>query len=252
MELKRVGIFIIFPLIISQTVPAQISDSLRSETLHFYVNGQVALPSEQFRSAINNSIDNLGLGINIGLVMSPMGGKRPSPIMLGIDFGYSNYGVDKTPGTSSLPPLKTTYNIISWNGILRLRPPIHRSSITPFADGLVGVKILNTITKIDKDVSNIILNTNQPQVLNRINNAGLNFGAGVGFAAYSKKTEWVAFTMRFLYLWGDDIKYVVRHSMVVDNNGFITYKTETANTSIFLVQIGFNLAMIRSVGPRRF
>ncbi len=234
-------------VMINSNVYAQPADSVASETLHFYVTGQVALPSEEFRKVINNSIDNLGVGVSAGLVLSPFGAKSLSPLLLGIDFGYFNYGVDKTPGTATFPALKTTYNVITWNGQLRLRPTHHHTGFTPFLDGLLGIKILNTITKIDKDLSNVILNTNQPEVLNRVNNTGLNYGIGAGFYINSKKADFVGFTLRLLYMWGDDIKYVVRNSIVVDSNGFITYQTSTANTSTFMLQLGFNVSNIRNV-----
>ncbi len=243
-------VVLIYIVMMGEGAKAQSPDSVVSETLHLYITGQVALPSEEFRKVINNSIDNLGIGVSAGLLLSPLGAKSPSPLLLGIDFGYFNYGVDKTPGTSTFPALKTNFNVITWSGLLRLRPTNHRTGFTPFLDGLLGVKILNTVTKIDKDLSNVLLNTDQPEVLNRVNNTGLNFGLGAGFYINSKKSDFMGFTLRLLYVWGDDIKYVVRNSIVVDSNGFITYQTSTANTSIIMLQLGLNFNNSKNVKSR--
>ena len=43
--------------------------------------------------------------------------------------------------------------------------------------------------------------------------------------------------MRVLYLWGDEVDYVVRNSVKI-NNGTLTYDTGKANTSIVTIQLG--------------
>jgi hypothetical protein len=223
-------------------IEAQTSDSIRTETLSFYFTGQVAVPSAEFQSIINNSISNLGAGVSAGFVFSPLGKRQASPALLGIDFGYFNYGIDKTPASANRPPLKSTFNVFTWSGIIRVRPPNMNSRFVPFADGLIGVKILNTITKIHQDALATVLNSSQPEVLSRINNTGLNYGVGAGFAVYSKKIQGLAFTMRAIYMWGADIEYVVRGSVAIDSNGYITYKTSTINTSLLSIQIGVQVS----------
>lgn len=224
-------------------VDAQI-DSTRTENMSLYLTGQVAVPSAEFRSVINNSIFNLGAGVSAGVLFSPLGKKQASPALLGIDFGYFNYGIDKTPATSKTPPLKSTYNVFTWNGILRIRPPVFHSHFIPFADGMIGVKVFNTITKVDKDALDLVLNNSQPEVLNRVNKSGLNYGIGIGFAAYGRKSETLAFTLRAIYMWGADIDYVVRGSLAVDSNGFITYQMSSVNTNMLSLQLGLQVSSI--------
>ncbi len=219
-------------------------DSIRTENLSAYLTGQVAIPSAEFRSVINNSIFNLGAGLSAGFLFSPLGKKQASPALLGIDFGYFNYGIDKTPATSKTPPLKSTYNVFTWNGVIRIRPPVFHSRFVPFADGMIGVKVFNTITKVDKDALDLVLNNSQPEVLNRVNKSGLNYGIGVGFAAHGKNNENLAFTLRAVYMWGADIDYVVRGSLAIDSNGFITYQMSSVNTNILSIQLGLQFSSI--------
>ncbi len=53
--------------------------------------------------------------------------------------------------------------------------------------------------------------------------------------------------MRVLYLWGDEVKYVVRNSVAVDQNGFVTFSTNRANTSMIIVQLNFTALGLKTL-----
>jgi hypothetical protein len=216
-------------------VSAQETDTTRFDYISFYFNGMVAVPAKEFREAINNSVGDLGVGLAGGFLFSPLGQKKPSPVLIGIDIGYMNYGVEKINANSVDPALKITHNIFSFNGIGRLRPYQHDGKITPFIDGLLGLKLYNTRVKIDKTFLDTIFNNDEAEVLKNVNNTGVNFGLGCGFYTYT--SNGIGFTLRGLYLWGDEIDYVVRNSMKV-NNGTLSYETATANTSMLTIQLG--------------
>jgi hypothetical protein len=214
---------------------AQESDTTRFDYLSFYINGQVAVPAKEFREAINNSVGDLGVGLAGGILFSPLGQKKPTPVLIGVDIGYLNYGVEKINANSGDPALKVTHNIFSFNGIGRLRPFNHNGKVTPFVDGLLGLKLYNTRVKVDKTFLDTIFNNDEAEVLKNVNNTGVNFGLGCGFYTHSSKG--IGFTMRGLYMWGDEIDYVVRNSVKV-NNGTLSYETATANTSMLTIQLG--------------
>jgi hypothetical protein len=217
---------------------AQESDTIKFDHLSFYFNGQVAVPSKEFRKAINNSVGDLGVGLAGGFLFSPFGQNKPTPILLGVDIGYTNYGVEKIGADSNNPALKITHNIYSFNAIGRLRHPNHTNKrFIPFVDGLIGLKLYNTRVKVDKNLFDIIFNTDDAEVFDNVNDTGLNFGLGAGFYTHPKKPNGVGFTMRALYLWGDEIEYVVRNSVKL-NNGTLTYETAKANTSMLTIQLG--------------
>lgn len=228
-------------------VHGQKYDSSRFSYINFYVNAQIAVPSKEFREGIQNDVGNLGHGISTGLVLSPLFENKPSPILVGIDFGYFKYGQDKQSATATSPPLKTTYNVFTWNGQARLRPRFVKGSVIPFADGLLGLKLYNTKTKIDKDVIDFIFNDNQPEVINNVKNTGLNYGLGIGFYTNPKQQSNSGFTLRALYMWGDDVTYVVRNSVKVSSTGNVSFETDRANTSMVLIQLGISAAAIKTL-----
>lgn len=226
---------------------ASAQDSIRFTTIHFYGGVQTAIPSSEFREVIDNSFGNLGFGLNTGLVLSPLGEKKPSPILLGADFGYFTYGNEKHAATSTAPALKTTHNVFTWNAIARLKPKHHRGRVIPFADGLLGLKLFNSKTKIDKNVADIIFNTDQREVINNVKDTGLNYGLGLGFYTAPKQNYKPGFQLRVLYLWGDEVKYVVRNSVAVDQDGFVTFSTNRANTSMVIVQLNFTALGLKTL-----
>lgn len=228
-------------------VHGQKYDSSKFSYINFYFNTQVAVPSKEFRAAIKNDFGNLGYGLATGIVISPLLENKPSPVLLGIDFGYFKYGQDKQASTSTSPPLKTTYNVFTWNGMARLRPRFQRGPITPFADGLLGLKLYNTKTKIDKNVVDFIFNDDQPEVINNVKNTSLNYGLGVGFYTNPKTQTHPGFTLRVLYLWGDDVTYVVRNSVKVTSTGDVTFETARANTSMILIQLGISATALKTL-----
>lgn len=230
--------------VVSKIGWSQNQDTLRFSNLQFYLSTQIAVPSEEFRKVIDNSFGNLGYGISTGLLISPFGEKKPSPILLGIDFGYFNYGIEKKAASGTTPPLKTTYNVFTWNGIARLQSPNYHGRITPFLDGLLGIKLFNTKTKIDKNLLNVVLNDNQPEVINNVKDTGINYGLGAGFVTNPKKVNGVGFSLRVLYLWGDNVKYVVRNSLSIDANKNVTFQTAEAKTTMLIVQLGLNASHI--------
>jgi hypothetical protein len=217
---------------------AQESDTIKFDYLSFYFNGQVAVPAKEFREAINNSVGDLGVGLAGGFLFSPFGQKKPSPILLGVDIGYTNYGVEKIGADSNNPALKITHNIYSFDAIGRLRHPNHHNKkVIPFIDGLLGLKLYNTRIKVDKNLIDVIFNTDDAEVLDNVNDTGLNFGLGAGFYTHPKNFNGIGFTMRALYMWGDEVEYVVRNS-VKRSNGTLTYETAKANTSMLTIQLG--------------
>ncbi len=235
----------IFLLLIGAAAQGQ--DSVRFSNIHFFGGVQMAIPSREFREVIDNSFGNLGYGLNLGLVLSPLAEKKPSPFLLGGDFGYFTYGNEKQSGTATSPPLKTTHNVFTWNAMARLKPTYHRGRVIPFADGLIGLKLFNSKTKIDKNVADIIFNTDQREVINNVKDTGLNYGLGLGFYTSPKIHTGAGFQLRVLYLWGDEVKYVERNSVAVDTNGFVTFTTGRANTSMIIVQLNFTAMGIKTL-----
>jgi len=101
----------------------------------------------------------------------------------------------------------------------------------------MGIKLYNTRIKIDESFFDTLFNPDDAEVLDNVNNTGMNFGLGAGFYTHPQTYNGVGFTMRALYMWGDEVDYVVRNSVKLTNNT-LTYDTGTANTSMLLIQLG--------------
>jgi hypothetical protein len=208
----------------------------------FSMSPVVAVPIGEFEKAISNDNEVLGLGFNTNLLFSPRGKKAYSPIWFGVDYTYISLGRDKQSAQGNLPPFKTTFNYHGINGIGRLFLTDQTEGITPFVDGMLGMKIYNTRTKVDKDLWDTIVNDDQPEVIHTTNDVGLGYGIGLGFFK-RKQTEAetkTSFTLRVAYLWGDKIQYLVRGSVKVDNDT-INYETGYTNTNMILIQLGINI-----------
>lgn len=95
---------------------------------------QFGVPQGEF----NQQLDKPGWGIGFRT-----GYRFPNtPVMLGLDFGFMNFGVDKReePLSTTIPDLRVEvenrYNLFNGNLLLRLIPP--EATFRPFLDGLVG------------------------------------------------------------------------------------------------------------------
>lgn len=203
--------------------------------------GNIGIPSAELKEAVDNPIGGTAVGLGFNALFNPKGKKSYSPVFVGADFSYVTFGRDKQPATSTSPPYKTSFNYYGISGLTRLFLSSRPEGFVPFIDGQLGAQIFNTRTKIDKNVVNLILNDDQPEVINTTNDAGLNYGVGIGF--YSRKTVNEnggydpSFTLRVLYHWGDRTNYVKRGSLEVDN-GTVTYESGYTRTNMIMIQLG--------------
>lgn len=249
MRFKTLYILIVlFTLVIpfhstyAQTENYEISPAAYHDTFHFNFTGIVGIPSKELKEAVKNNFGDIGVGFATSILLNPFGKKKPSPILMGIDFSYITYGVDKIDETALTPPLKTTFNVYNISAAFRFLPK-QSSGFAPFIDGMIGSRIFNTRTKIDKDISDTILNEDQPEVINTTNDSGLCYTLGIGFFNRKSNREELkgSFTFRILYTWGDDAEYIIRNSIHLDANNFVTYETARTRTDMFLIQLGFML-----------
>jgi hypothetical protein len=214
------------------------------DPVHLGIYASVGVPSTQFKSAIDNGT-GLGAGLNFNVLASPYGRKKYSPVLLGIDFNYLYLGRDKAAETTTAPPYKTNYSYYTIAAATRILLR-KNEGITPFIDGIVGMKIYHTKTKIDKDAFQTVLADEQPEVIHGNSDTGLAYGAGVGI--YNRRfchneqgaitTGRPSFSLRAMYLLGDEIEYVKRGTLVVETDGTVTYDTGHTNTNMFLIQLG--------------
>ena len=208
-------------------------------TLNFALSGNLTIPSKEFKEAVDNSVGGTGVGFGTNVLINPKGKRGYSHVFFGMDFAYNTFGRDKQEATTNAPPYKTGFNHYVISGISRVFLTDKTEGFTPFVDGMLGLKIFNTRTKIDKDLLGTLVD-DQPEVIHTTNDTGLGYGLGIGFYSRHIKSEdagFGSFSMRVMYLWGDKTSYVKRGSLQVDN-GYVTYDTGYAKTNMIMIQFG--------------
>jgi hypothetical protein len=210
-----------------------------TEPYIFSIYGNVGIPSPEFKKAVNNSIGGTGVGFGANILFNTGGKKKLSPLAFGIDLSYQYFGRDKIEATSSLPPYKTSFNLWNLSGVSRVLLSKRAEGFVPFVDGMLGVKIFTTRTKVDKSAVATALG-DEEELVGVKNYEGLGYGVGMGW--YTRKPHDQdgknSFSLRVMYLWGDRIKYVKRGSVQVDNGGNVTFETGYTYTNTILIQLG--------------
>ncbi|MFZ2906076.1 MAG: hypothetical protein WAZ98_07740 [Cyclobacteriaceae bacterium] len=227
---------IIFLFCVSSTHAYAQDTPTESYTVSIY--GNVGIPSPEFKKAVNNSIGGTAVGFGGNMLFNTGGKKKLSPLAFGVDFSYQYFGRDKIEATSSLPPYKTSYNFWSLSGVSRVILSKRTEGFVPFVDGMMGLKIFTTRTKVDKSALASVLGEEE-ELVGVKNYNGLGYGIGMGW--YTRKPQDqednASFSLRVMYLWGDRIKYVKRGSVQVDN-GSVKFETGYTYTNTVLIQFG--------------
>lgn len=212
------------------------------DVFHLGIYGNLGFPVGEFRQTVQNSFGGTSVGAGINFFFKPTKSEYLSPVMIGMEFNYFHLGTDKTPESKFLPQLKTTYNYYNVGPLIRLFFNDNTEGFKPFLDGFIGLKILNTKTKIDNTLIDTINDEEYLEKLLSTNNEGLGFGLGLGFFKSKTKEEFdqgsLAFYMKLSYQYGDRITHVKKGSIEVDQDGFITYQTGHSQTSIVSIQFG--------------
>lgn len=205
------------------------------------LQGSIGFPIGEFKNSIENSFGNNGFGGGLHVLINTQKEDK-TPVFLGIDFNYLNFGTEKTPESKYLPPLKTTFNYFTLGPLFRVVLTEKYSGIVPFVDGMFGLKILNTKTRVDNSLVTTILTQEPNESILGTNYEGLVSGIGIGFYTKSQKKEAddiaASFFVKLMFEYGDKTRYVKRNSISVDPEGLITYQTGHTPTSMITLKFG--------------
>lgn len=212
------------------------------DIFHMGLYGNLGFPVGEFRETVQNSMGGTAVGTGINFLFKPTKSEFLSPVMIGVEFNYLHLGTDKTPESFYLPQLKTTYNYYNVGPLIRLFLNDKPDGFKPFLDGFIGMKILNTKTKIDNSLFDTLIDEEYLEKLLSTNNEGLGFGVGLGFFKSKIKEEFdqgsLSFYMKLMYQYGDRITHVKKGSIEVDKDGLISYQTGHSQTSLISLQFG--------------
>lgn len=201
----------------------------------------IGIPQGDFR----NQSDHLGGGANL------MGGYRfaNSPVMLGLEFGFMNFGTDIRDEALSdnIPDLRVEvenrYNLMHGDLLLRLITP--PSTFRPYVDGLIGFNYFFTETVIrDRDD---FFGDDEKLSDTNFDDTALSYGFGAGtqirvwqrrrMLTTSSEPSSVYLNIRGRYMFGREAKYLQKGSVHTDN-GKVAYDVSQSTTDLLHIKLG--------------
>jgi hypothetical protein len=201
----------------------------------------IGLPQNEFR----DKMDEVGYGFSghIGYFIGD------TPIMIGGDIGYLNYGTEKRwePFSETIPDVivevKTTNNILMLHGFVRVQP--QEGALRPYGEGLFGFKYLFTRTSIEEEFYGqpIASYTNFDDLA-----GSWGLGAGIDillWESWPKPAKGgifdVSLNLSARYLWGSEAEYLKKGSVRIEPDGRVSYDVLRSKTHMLVPQAGIRL-----------
>jgi len=234
----------IITLIISFLIFMVLSMNARAQEFLVDLDFNVGAPQGEFA----DEIDRLGWGLGL------MGGYKipETPLMVGLDFGFMNFGVDTRtePLSTTIPDLtvevENSYNLVTGNLLFRLTGP--PSKFRPYVDGLFGFNYFFTQTVLRERGSfsdeDVLRDTNFDDT-----SLSYGFGTGVNLRVYDNKEQpetasevslgSVYLNAGVRYMFGREAEYLQEGSISTDN-GNVTYDVSRSETDLLYFKFGVN------------
>ncbi len=204
---------------------------------NFEVGGDfiIGLPQNEFRDNIND--EGYGVSGHFGYFLGD------SPIMVGVDLGYLNYGTVRRfePFSLDIPEVtvevRTTNNILMAHGFVRLQP--QDGPVRPYVEGLLGFKYLFTRSSIIDDSfdETIASSTNFDDLA-----GSWGVGTGIDIRLWENQRRRgiadVSLTIGAKYLWGSEAEYLKKGSIRREPDGGITFLVFHSRTDMLVPSIG--------------
>lgn len=222
------------------------SEKLNGQELQFGLDFQIGAPQGDFNTQMG---DRLGFGIG------GMFGYRfdNTPFMLGLDFGFMNFGTEtrEEPLSSTIPDLRVevenSYNLFHGDLLLRVLAP--ERAARPYVEGLFGFNHFFTQTVLRERGGF----GSEPEKLRDTNfkdtAMSYGFGAGLQFRVYSddgsRRSEENEFSgpysvylhLASRYMFGREAEYL-REGSIIREGGNVTYDVVQSTTDLLHFKIG--------------
>ncbi|HLR90291.1 MAG TPA: outer membrane beta-barrel protein [Balneolaceae bacterium] len=231
---KNILILLIFFSVFAKTVSAQ--------EFHAELDLNIGAPQGEFKE----NVDQLGWGFGL------MGGYKfeYSPILIGLDMGFMNFGSDlrEEPLSSTIPDLRVevrnSYNLFHGDLLLRMMGP--PSMLRPYVDGLVGFNYFFTQTTLEERGS-----VSGEHVMSDTNFDDFTFSYGLGaglnlrvyqYAGFQDERGTASPTALYLngsvrYMFGRSAEYMRKGSVQVED-GEVFYDVLESATNLLYFKIG--------------
>lgn len=203
----------------------------------------VGLPQGPFK----DNVENAGVGLTANIGYAP----REVPFMVGLEFGFMNYGTDRRrePFSTTIPDVtvdvESSNNFALGHLLLRLQP--NTGSIRPYLEGAAGFHYLFTSTSIKNiggEGEEIASSTNLDDIT-----FSLGGGGGVLIRVWQKDQDdddeenplsAAMIDLRLRYLSGGEAEYL-KEGSIRRENGRVVYDVKRSKTDLLSVQIGVSV-----------
>jgi hypothetical protein len=201
------------------------------------VNFIVGAPQGEFR----RNVDKNGFGVDLNGGYAPEG----SPIMLGLDFAFLQYGsADRDERFSTTIPdvsvkVSTTNNIVLGHAVLRIQP--NSGMFRPYLQGNIGFNYLFTETKIE----NINVPGQEVASSNNLSDGAFSFGGGAGLMILVYRPVETAVSDIFVdlgahYIVGGEAVYL-KEGSIRNVNGQVVYDVLKSKTDLMVFHLGVSV-----------
>jgi hypothetical protein len=196
-----------------------------------YLGIGAALPWGRFQEAYPGG---QALGPAFGVLAKP--GPARLPFEVGVEVSYLVDGISRQEAQALTPSytVKTTHSYIPLHAVFRLKPRRTRT-LTPYADGLAGITIFNSRSKIKEDIFSSG-QADEPAVLDKYNSTVFSYGLAAGLLIKGKKQA-PRLDLRLVYLESPLGTYVKRGNLSIDQQGYPVYRFTHSETSMLLLQL---------------
>ncbi len=216
----------------------------QGEGVHLGVGFLSGIPQGEFRDHTSNA----GFGVNVNLGYNPAN----TPLVVGIDGGFMNYGSEsrREPLSPTIPDVTVEVdnnnNIILGHVFLRLQP--QTGFFRPYVEGSAGVNYFFTETTVSNEYEDddVFHSTN-------LDDAAFGYGIGGGLMfrlgtvddfgdddSDEPGSMDILLDLRGRYIWGGEAEYL-KEGSIRRETGTVEYDIERSKTDMLLLQIGVSL-----------
>lgn len=221
-----------------------ISTSLFAQEFHAELDLNIGAPQGEF----NDNLDRIGWGLGL------MGGYKfeYSPVLIGLDFGFMNFGSDlkEEPLSPNIPDMRVevrnSYNLLHGDLLLRfIGPP---TVFRPYVDGLIGFNYFFTETTVEER------GTGRDEIMRDTNYDDVTLSYGLGAGLNLRLYQYTGFhdergpgTPAALYLnasarymFGRNAEYMSKGSVEIED-GDVFYNVHESATNLLYFKLGIVL-----------
>jgi hypothetical protein len=212
---------------------------------NFGLQFTLAVPQGSFA----DNVKQVGPGLSLN------GGYRfkNTPVTLGAELGFSNFGIDRrtVPWSTTIPDLKVNvdnnYNLAQVFFLTRIGSP--NGSFRPYVEGLVGLNYFFTETTVSsRGGANagepIASDTNYDDTTFAYGIGGgfkievYNFrGGSIGNGDIPAKKGYLNLSAR--YIRGGEARYLTKGSITISDQSQVIYNPSTSRTDMVVFALGF-------------